>query len=432
MTRSKLCWFIVFSFIALIFKLATIAFTKQANYRFVDLGIYIDGGQLISHGINPYDFEDNKTMRKQFRLDTIAYHPETSYSQNTWDYYASGNLPLSLLLYGIADSINSGNPWVYRILFAFLDSLLCGIISILVIFYWKVNLSRLQRFFIAAGIGIFSSFLFYEGILIPEDKGTQILFMLVSVFFALEKRVIWCAIFIGLSIAFKGIGVFIIPLCLFYLFEDNKTKSVFGFLTLHWKEIIWVGVISSVVVLITFLPFGVKVIDMIMFRLSHSTSTFPDHSSMWRVFYKISPQLYHISKNIFLFLLGVIVLIGIYRNRIEIELFTSLLLVVFINILLIDGSICRMNISFLSVIVILGLNSKNLQLAYKMCYFYIFGGLIVLSLVLLNLRMNFISHYQWIDSIFSLLFVLLFVVLLFQKIFTDHPKPILNEYKSND
>jgi len=129
---------------------------------------------------------------------------------------ASANLPPTLLLFGAIDHFFPGDPRAYRVVFAVLHSLLAAFVAFFVFKMWNLKPSP-QHLILAASFGLFSPILLCWGTAIPEDKGFQILLMLSALYYARTQRLVLSAILLGGPIAFKGLGVFIAPLCAWYI-----------------------------------------------------------------------------------------------------------------------------------------------------------------------------------------------------------------------
>ena len=79
-----------------------------------------------------------KEKRQELRTDNVAFNEYVGLTQERWDAYASSNLPLTVLLFGLIEkyavlsssTVNGYAPGViYRYFFALFDS----IIAVLVI-----------------------------------------------------------------------------------------------------------------------------------------------------------------------------------------------------------------------------------------------------------------------------------------------------------
>ncbi|HET6244977.1 MAG: DUF190 domain-containing protein [Bacteroidetes bacterium] len=325
------------------------SFPEQNN--FIDLSIYRDGGQLISHGINPYDFNDGKELRNLLRLDDVAFVEYVSQSQEVWDFYSSGNLPLSLLFFGAIEKIFNGDPVAYRIVFAFFDSILSSLIVLFLLKFWHLKKSLLNMI-LMLGIGALSPTLLFWGTILPEDKGLQILFMLLAIYFAKDKKIFLSAIFMGCSIAYKGLGVFVFPVCLFFLLEEpgnifkiNRPLIIkgcyFSLLTLFFS-IIW------------FIPFLPNVLYMMLTRMDSNIGVDPSHASVWIFAKNLFPVKWLVFKNILVYAAILLWSFQFIYKKINIVAMSLFLLVLFVDILLLAGSLDRMNIGIIVSIVVFG------------------------------------------------------------------------------
>jgi hypothetical protein len=341
--------------------------TPQQN-QWIDLSIYTDGGKLLSNDINPYDFLDKVELRNNLRLDAKAYNSWVGETQERWNYYASSNLPLTLLFLGVIERISS-DPLFYRLVFAFWDSLAAVFIVLYVINHWnylfimkhwnqKISSSK-YVFFVATILAALSPIFLKWGTILPEDKGIQILFMVSALFFSRSKnkllRIYLGSFLLGASVAFKGLGIFLVPLCTYYaVFESAPiTKESFkkklgeGFLYLF---------LSGFFALIWFLPFYPHVMNMIIARLSSGVGL-PQHGSIWRSLYLFSPDYWSRIKNIVVICFVVLTAFEFIRKRIGLEIVTANILLTFVVLLLTGGSLDRMHIAILLCILLIGSTS---------------------------------------------------------------------------
>ena len=342
--KKRILLIIVFA-IAFITRLYLVYKTPQNNNT-IDLNIYRDGGQLIINGINPYDYFDSVEIRNKLRLDSIAYTPWISETQERWDFYASGNLPLSLLFYGFTESISSGNPFFYRLLFVFIDALLAMFIALIMLENWKL-IPSLSNFLLILGIGALSPTLLLWGCSFPEEKGLQILFMILAPLFASKKNLIWSTLFLGCSIAFKGLGIFIAPLCLILFIGDKHQLLKID--KQNIKHAILFIVLTIVFTICWFLPYMPEIFEMMQKRIEANmgVNVLPEHASIWTIAMKFYPNSWgqiKIYSTIFICLLWGYAFIVRRLNIAAISLF---FLVLFVDILLLKGSLDRMNIGIL-------------------------------------------------------------------------------------
>ncbi len=403
--------------VALLLRLVLVALTPSSN-SFVDIGIYVDSGQIVAAGINPYDFNDNKALREQLRLDEFAFNPYTCETQQRWDYYANGNLPLTLLFLGAIEYLFPYNIWAYRIAFAIVDSLLSATICLFVLRYWKTETGN-PNFLAILSLGVFSPWLLFDGTIIPEDKGLQTLLMMLALYFSFggpTKRNYWLTIlFLGASIAFKAIGVFLVPICFLAL---EKTKPV-SFSELVGKQSLFRLVTFTLLVglssFIYFAPFIPEVFLMATGRLATENSTVPMHASIWKLIAPFIPSAFAVIRIGGLASMLGLLLYGIYRNAYGAVLVFSALMVLFINYWLLSGSMNRMNMSITASLLALGAYYKIRGLIY----YYAFGSATAVTLIVF--LDTFAPDVDWsvCSALFVLVFLIFFLVFTFRALQND-------------
>jgi len=394
--------------ISFLVRLTAIHDTPQMD-KWIDLAIYMDGGQLIVNGVNPYNFLDDMELRDSLRTDTIAYNYFVDETQDRWNFYASGNLPLSLLYFGAIETITQGDAFGYRVAFALADSLLAVMIAVFILHFWQVK-NRKILYPLIIGLGFLSPVLLYHGSLLPEDKGLQILFMISALYFSEKKYLVPGALFLGWSIAFKGLGVFIAPLCL-YFFMSERTSSADQIRRPDFQRAALFIVATTIFCLQPFLLYLPEVFDMMLNRLDQNlNATIPTHSSIWRLIYHAAPDSWQTIKLIATVIFIVINVVGLLRKRFGLSILTASLLLWFVDISLLAGSLDRMNIGFLTAVLLMGVTHRNAALLLSA--FYIFAGSIVFFSGYVYVHKLASLDPEIIDSAFGLMFVLLYVILL--------------------
>lgn len=343
-SKRNILLILIFVF-AFITRLYFIYVTPYQNES-IDLNIYRDGGQLITNGINPYDYSDKKDIRSQLRLDSLAFNVWICETQERWDFYASSNLPLSLLLYGLIDSISNGNPIVYRIFFAFIDAILALVIALTLLRFWKLKPS-LINLILLLGLGALSPTLLLWGVIFPEDKGLQILLMLLAILFAIDRKWFISSIFLGCSIAFKGLGFFIIPLCLFLIINENQkiTKINKNQLKL---SIAYIS-LTFVFAIIWFLPYMPEIFEMMKKRMEMNlgSEVVPEHGSIWLIVMNNFPDQWEYIKTFSIIIISILWGYTFLLRKINIPALSLFFLILFVDILLLKGSMDRMNIGII-------------------------------------------------------------------------------------
>jgi hypothetical protein len=330
-------------FLSLIVRLLLII-TNHTKNKFTDLNIYRETGQLVKNGVNPYKYSENTDVRNKLRLDTIAYDPYVSETQEIWDYYTSSNLPMSSLNYGLIDKLTNSNPVAFRIIFSFFDSVLSLIIALFLINSMKLTGSWLNLILVL-GAAALSPTLMLWGSIIPEDKGLQTLFMISAVWLAKEKKWILGSVLLGISVAYKGLGVFISPLCLFFILD--QPENIFSINSSQLKKATIYILLSLFFAIVWFLPYMPDVLTMMQGRLSSNLNVEPDHGSIWTTVFKAFPGNWNLIKTILIVVVSIIWSFSFIFKRINVPAISLFLLVLFVDIMLLQGSLDRMNIGIM-------------------------------------------------------------------------------------
>ena len=360
---------LVLFFIAFLIRLQIIYETPRSNYK-LDLQIYQAGGVLITNGISPYDYSDKPALREVLRFQSTD--PWIRENQDRWNYYASGNLPLNLLFFGLLSRIWH-NPIFYRLAFAFFESLLSILVFVYVAENWKVSskdaIGRCLRFVCTLLLGVLSLILLQWGTKFPQDKGIQILLILAAVVCAgSNKRILrtyFGVMLLGLSIAFKGLGVFVVPYYLSKVYKRDgfSVKSLGLFL-----------VIIAVSTMVWFIPYHDDVKFMMLYRIQQNSSGLPGHSSMWLQVASFIPNawnLFRIGLMIFVFILSVV---GLLKRRLSILNFCGVWLLVFTAAYLLAGSLDRTHIGILLSTLFMG--TQSIAAGFILTFFYVILGVV--------------------------------------------------------
>lgn len=366
MNLSKKSWvllFIVVFVLSVAIRLSAIEVSHKYNH-FEDLEIYYAGGELILHHVNPYDYSDGSTLRSELHQHTPSLYLK-GISQERWDHYASSNLPMNLLFFASIISI-SDSPLSQRYTYALFDSLLAILIVWFVLQYWPRKPSAItnlfvsfkiekevavfaERFLIGILLGCLSPIMIKYGTIFGEDKGIETLLLLggLACFFSHNQRIAFWggAIFLGFSIAFKGLGIFLIPVALHRLFSPPANR---------WSRLFFFSAITTILFIVWLPPFWPGVAHMVILRLSQGTNLEPQHASLWVGFYNYFGRSWKIFRILTVSLVTAIAAFGYLRKRITIELLAMTLLFTFVVLWLVNGSLDRLNIGLLPALLILG------------------------------------------------------------------------------
>lgn len=382
-----------------------------------DLHIYRDAGQLVVNGVNPYNFSDNVNLRQQLRTDKDNYDEYVCSDQDKWDYYANSNLPLATLFFGGIEYCFE-SPMAFRYFFALFDSILAVVIIAFVLNKWQYRLpynriinklpSKLQQNYpllIGLSLGALSPNLFLWGTYIPEPKGTGLLLILSSIYFSDSSNkklsIFVSPVLLGFSVAIIGLGVSIIPLCLYNLYKNNVNG---------YRNIVFYCLISFLSCAICLAPFLPELLEMMFSRMRFAVQTEPQHGSMWSELFKMFPNSWLLIKNVFMIIFISINIIGFLRKRLNVAVLSANLLYLFTIIYLMNGSMDRMSISIVTLIILLGYSQ-----------FFRITTLLWLVYLLYGIFSFFYSYFfglrQDFDGVFVFLFTAFYFAFLIVQIF---------------
>ena len=258
----------------------------------------------------------------------------------------------------------------------------------------------LGKYMAALALGALSPPLLTYGAVIPEDKGVQILLMVAALLTARSSitsiRIFVAPIILGLSVAFKGLGMFIAPLCLYYALQGviNREKRNWRLVTLQAFVFVSLAVLSCA---IWFVPFGEGTIRMMLIRIQSGNASIVkvQHASIWRYFQQIFPGTWNVIRNSYMVIMALIIAYGFWRRRVTPAIITAFALIIFIDVWLLAGSLDRMNIGILVSILLLG--EFWIGNRFAIVSYYAIGGLIVLC-NWFPLWTHFLYGVQFIDG----------------------------------
>jgi hypothetical protein len=403
--------------ISLLLRLGIIAFTPGAG-RYIDIDIYRCSGALVKSGVNPWDFSAGPEIRAKLRENSeVEWVKE---SQERWNFYVSGNLPFNLLYFAAIDMVSHSSLW-YRIVFAVQDSLCSVLIFIFVLFHWPWCRASLSGTKLVKGksfgdldllfakwplivpgalLGSLSVPFLIWGTVIPQDKGFEILLMVGASLCCFSKKS-WIRVqlgpaILGLSVAFKGLGIFLAPWYFYAVCRLSEKKGTDLFLFFFW---------SGVFTFIWFLPYFPEVLNMMKARIAGNVST-PAHGSMWVWISEIAPQWWNTVRHILTAVILITVFVGILRGSMTPATASGALLMIFVVVLLITGSLDRMNMGITCALLLLGVQAP--VWGSILALYYSVG--IFTSLLLSRLY----GDAEWFDGIFITPLVVLYCIALVQ------------------
>jgi hypothetical protein len=334
--------------------------------------MYMDGGQLTALGINPYDYAEDTALRKQLRVDEYAYLDYTALSQDLWNYCAASHLPFTQLNLAVA-YLTVHSAMGFRLYFAFFDAILCGLIMIFVVRHLKIN--KHLQFLAIVSLGVCSPFLISWGIINPGDKGTETLLIVAFLLATFDKNVqirfYLGAVLLGLSIAYKALGVLLFPIALSQCWSYAKSQEKPLFTT----TLLYI-LIASLACIIWFIPFMPEMLYPIMERWHRSSGDMPIHSSLWRLIAMWLPTDWKIVRNSSILLLLAVYSWALLKNKMSVGIFSGNLIWIFVGLLLTTSGVDRMNMAFVPAIL-LAIKDKP-STAPVLLVSYTIGGCIIL------------------------------------------------------
>lgn len=373
----------VLALAALLLRL-TIIFLVPEPDRQIDVAIYMEAGRLVNLGVNPYDFEDEPSIREAARSDVWAFRPFTNETQSRWNYYISSNLPLSTLIWSLIDKIGSSQRG-FQIAFAIFDTVVCLTAALWLLSVWNGPPNAGLRYAILAGLVIVNPMPLIWGTLVTEDKSLTVFWIISGLLLVLSKsralRFLG-AFVLGCSVAYKLVGVFyVIPgLLAAGINVENRDR---------WRELALLLFVSAAGACIWFIPFGFDAVSKAIERLLITESlTTPAHSSPWRVFAIWWPNSWNLWR--ILACLGITVggmLIAIKRHT-PLVIWLSHVSVIYVGLWLFSGSPDRFAMVVLPMILVVG--GYNYRAASRLAVAYFLCGLVALIALFLH-RISFSS-----------------------------------------
>lgn len=255
--------------VALIFRVVLLFSTPKLSddyYRF------IWDGELISNGINPYEFKpiDQKfdSPKEEFLLKDRAYE-----KMNSKEYY-SVYPPVHQMFFGLVANISGGNSYQFIILLRLLligfdVGVICMLAKLLKWFSKKKELVvvyALNPLVITELTGN----LHFEGV--------TLFFVLASIWFIVQKRTVQAGLLYALAICTKLIPILFLPLFM---------------VRVKWKNLFVLYGVIGFFTLLLFLPFvEVNLLETFGSSISLYFKNFEFNGSLYYVFREIGFQIY--------------------------------------------------------------------------------------------------------------------------------------------
>jgi hypothetical protein len=420
MNQIKLIALFVF-LVSFITRIIIIQLTPFAN-SYADISCLVNGGQMISNGINPYNFEEDIALRNELRLDPIGDNSWLCSEQSIWNYHSANNLPFNLLFNGAIDYIFNSNVYFYRYTYALIDSLIGYIATLLLFTLIRLPVTWVSILFTLFVSGL-SPLIMLNGTLIPEDKGFQVLLMLLALWFSIHKEFFKATLSLSLAIGFKAIGIIVAPICLFYYVLDRET---FQKIPTWWgtiqelfksneriKKSLYYLAATAVFFLVFFLPYAKGFSSIASQRILYEIENAPNHSSLWLPFYYTFPEDWATIRLVVLWTLSLTLVAAFLKNLIPLDIFILCVLVMFLCVTFLTGSLDRNNMAMQPAIFYMALRWRKESVFLG--WYYIIGGMLLLIPVGYKHFIDDDVQYAYYSSIFVLFYCIIFYYIVISK-----------------
>jgi hypothetical protein len=350
-------------------------------------------------GVNPYDVAARQSLREDLRARMAAPGTEDfTGTQQSWDYYVSGNPPASTALYALFEAIAHGSRLVWRLLLILGDvALLLGLIALLRTVNGGVESARTQLAVFC--LAVVNPVLILSGCAIPEDKQFQTALMLYTASLLLSpaaisaRRALWSGFVFSLSIFFKLFGVFLFPLWLARARQEG------------WRFALWSGFGGLVPAAASLAAFGHYFVGAMAARGVQNSIRGAEHASPW-VLLPIGGDAYLIAKIVAVGAYCALLLRLFAKRRIDVLNLCAGVNVAVVCLWLDKGAINRMNIAIIFAVAALA----SLSRAW---FVYLSVGLAAVSTVAYGVAFGALrAHPDSVDSLLVLLFVLSYLAVL--------------------
>jgi hypothetical protein len=309
----------------------------------IDLSIYRETGELVVHGVDPYDYASRAPLRERLRQNDYGAIAWVKEDRDRYNYYVSSNAPGTVVLFGLIQLVTGGNATLWRVAFA-LGDVAIALCAFFFLGRAGVNLEDWRNRLTFAGVVVAYPSLLLWGTLLPEDKQFQTASMLLLGGLLLapasSRGARWSAFATGVvaafSIAFKVLGAILIPVAV--MFYRGRP----------WREAAIAILAFAATGLALFMVFDASFVTLILQRAATGSSPVLDralHGSPWGLFPSSLGVTY--VRPALCVALAAVVLVRFLRGRIDLLNSLAAIHVVFICLWITGGSMDRMNIAML-------------------------------------------------------------------------------------
>jgi len=342
--------------LALVLRLAIVMATPQIATSNTDLEMYRMGGILVARGVDAYDPRDHMALRAQLRAAT---HSATfRLTQGFWDYGAGSLLPLNLLVLGAVARISDA-PVAFRIAFAIADSIFAALAMLWILRRWRA--SRLEAIGAGLTIGALSLVMLHMGTYSPEDKGIELLLM-VTTLVAIDSpsrrsAIVGAPLWLGLACAYKATGACLAPYVAYRLWARRDVS---------YGDLLLAAGMFSCASLAWFVPYISDMASMLTRRVGDDLNV-PRFASPFVLV--ASPDTFSSAQAVVvrraLYARAAVtgafaaaMTAALWRRRLDAELATAIVLMVFCTVLLVAGGLDRLNIALAVAALLIGVHHR--------------------------------------------------------------------------
>ena len=332
-----------------VIRLAVIVATPHSTELY-DLRIYQGTGKVVLAGLNPYNFNTAKEQREALRRSMVpASRGPDLFTDSTdmWNYYVSGNLPASTIMYAAFEWVSGGNGFVWRLLFIAGDiGIFLGLCSLIRNIRGTVSGKGDQLGIFA--LSVLNPVLLVNGCAIPEDKQFQTALMLfcASALLGQSQRKaaiqgLGSGLLLSLGTLFKAFSIFLVPLWL------RRTT------TADFRYFLGSVLGAALPAVLAVFGFGIAFLVTVGARAASESFTGPIHASPWVLLTGLGAGGYLLAKSVVVLALGALLLYRWRQQQIDLLNLCAGACLVFVTLWLDRGAMNRMNIGIVFAIAAL-------------------------------------------------------------------------------
>jgi hypothetical protein len=409
----KPAFFVPFVILVILISRGAVILTSHDDAQ-MDLSIYQEVGELLVHGIDPYDYRTNVEVRNALRLNDYGAAQWVKQNAAMYDYYVSSNLPGSTAFYGLLERISQGNLKIWRLAFAAGD-IFIALAAFFLLHRAGVTLDTIGKQVTFSLAAIYYPSNIQWGLLLAEDKQIQTALMLLLAGLLVARPVMrgpLNAVAIGsigaLSLIFKAFGIFLAPLALSYFYRAPR------------RELVLALCAAAITVLPFFVRFDQSFVHLMLDRVAHgsATSTRALHGSPWQL---IPFSAVYYARPLLCLTLSLYVAIAYVRGRLDALNSSAAIGVICVCLWMVGGSMDRMNIAMMFAMFCAA--TVSIRFWRTLVLFNFIAQLLVCGSLIARTRWLDLVDGETPDAIATAIFATSYFALLFGECRAAHPRP---------